>query len=80
MHFKPRGQKTKSLVRYIINNNQHIGSDKPVSIVDPEFLKDRTKDDDAVEAVEGRLEVGHDSKSIHTHPCRKLIEFHNCIS
>ena len=51
-----------------------------MSIVDPEFLKDRTKDDDAVKAVEGRLKVGHDSKSIHTHPCSKLIEFHNCIS
>ena len=75
MHFKPRkGKRTKTFVRYIINNNQHVGSGKPVSIVDPEFLKDRTKDDDAVEAVEGRLEVGHDSKSIHTHPCMQQTQ------
>ena len=74
---RERGQIKKESCKI---HNQHVGSEKPVTIVDPEFLKDRTKDDDAVEAVEGRLEVGHDSKSIHTHPCSKLIEFHNCIS
>ena len=39
----------------------------PVSIVDPDFFKYRTKDNDAVKSVEGGLKVGGEAKGIHPH-------------
>ena len=48
---------------YISNN----GDEKPVAVVNPKFLKDRSKDDDAVKSIKGRLEVSNNAKSVHPH-------------
>ena len=39
----------------------------PVSIVDPDFFKYGTKDNDAVKSVEGGLKVGGEAQGIHPH-------------
>ena len=48
--------------------SEKIAMIKPVAIVDPKFLKDGAKDDDAVKSIEGGLEVGNNAKSVHPHP------------
>jgi hypothetical protein len=41
-----------------------------VPIVDPDLLKYGSEDDDAVESVEGGLEVSHQAQGVHPHPCK----------
>ena len=47
--------------------SEKIAMIKPVAIVDPKFLEDGSKDDDAVKPIERGLEVSNNAKSVHPH-------------
>ena len=54
--------------------------EKPVPIVDPKFLEDGPKDDDAVKPNESRLQIGNNAKSVHPHTWAKKPLTHKYLS